>query len=122
MQSSQKIRLHDVLLQHALRIEKRAIERDGVAHNIDEALPVAIEQRQDDLREFVVECCSILGSVIVCDQAAVIGPNGPARHPLYTPFQPSAIQHTQRGHPIERGFHPAGTRGFERGRVPGRCG
>ena len=40
---SQKVSLHDVLLHHALGIEKGAIECDGVAHDIDEALPVAIE-------------------------------------------------------------------------------
>src|SRR5204862_7442376 len=61
--SSQKIRLHHVLLQHALSIEKGAIERDGVAHDTEEALPVAIEQRHNDPLEFVVERCGVLGPV-----------------------------------------------------------
>ena len=43
-QDSQKIRLHHVLLQHALGVEKGAIERDGMTHDIEEALLVAIEQ------------------------------------------------------------------------------
>src|SRR5215471_1223579 len=42
--SSQKIRLDDILLHHALGIEKGAIECNGVAHDIDKALLVAIEQ------------------------------------------------------------------------------
>src|SRR5262249_38267724 len=52
---SQKVGLHDVLLYHALGIEKGAIKCDGVAHDIDEALPVAIEQRQNDLLELVIK-------------------------------------------------------------------
>src|SRR5215471_3283393 len=112
--NSQKIRLHDVLLHHALRIEKRAIERDGVTHDTEEVLLVAIEQRQDDLLEFVIERRCILGTVIVYVQATVISPNRPSRNPFDAAFQPPAIQHTQRGHPVECGFHAARTGGFER--------
>src|SRR5262249_9863302 len=60
-QGSQKIRLHHVLLQHALGIEKGAIERDGMPHDVEEALLVAIEQWHHHLLEFVIERCGVLG-------------------------------------------------------------
>src|SRR5215471_17324085 len=86
LHNSQKIRLHDVLLHHALRIEKRAIECDGVTHDTEEALLVAIEQRQDDLIEFVIERRCILGAVIVYVQTTVINPNRPSRNPFDAAF------------------------------------
>src|SRR5712691_2342927 len=112
--SSQKIHLDYVLLHHALGIEKGAIERDGVAHDTDETLLVAIEQRENDLLEFIVERCGILGPLVLCGQATMIGPDRPSRNPLDTSFNPPAIQHTQRGHPVERRFHSTGARSLQR--------
>ena len=40
---SAKIGLRDVLQHHALRVEKRAVERDGMPHDVDELLAVPWE-------------------------------------------------------------------------------
>src|SRR5438876_6966420 len=45
---SAQIRVGDVLLYHALRVEKRAVDGDGVLHHFEEPVPLAVVQRQDD--------------------------------------------------------------------------
>ena len=92
------------MLHHALRIEKRAIERDGVTHDTEEALLVAIEQRQDDLLEFVIERRCILGAVVVYGQTTVIGSNRPSCNPFYATFQPSST--LNEGTPLSAAFIP----------------
>jgi len=52
---SAKRRLRDVLQHHALRVEKAAVERDGVSHDVDESLAVAVEERNDHPLQLVVE-------------------------------------------------------------------
>src|SRR5437870_12323479 len=47
---SAQIRVGDVLLYHALRVEKRAVDGDGVLHHFEEPVPLAVVQRQDDAR------------------------------------------------------------------------
>jgi len=93
------------LLQHALGSEKGAIERNGVTHDTDEALLVAIEQRHNDLREFVVERRRILVPVIVCGQAAVIGPAQPVTPSIHPSIhQPSST--LNEGTPLSAAFMP----------------
>jgi hypothetical protein len=48
------------LLQHALRIEKGAVKRDAVAHDIGELVAVVVEKRDDCVLQFVVEGSCIL--------------------------------------------------------------
>src|SRR5262245_22384292 len=83
-------------------------------HNIEKALPITIEERHNNLFEFVIERYGILGVVIACDQAAMTGANRPARHPLDAAFQPPAIKDTQRGYAVQRRFHATGTGGLQR--------
>ncbi len=94
------------MLYHALGIEKGAIKGDGVAHHIAKALLVAIEQGKNDLLKFLVECCCILGPLVVCDQATISGPNGPASDPLDPPpsHQPSST--LNEGTPLSAAFMP----------------
>jgi len=45
--SSHEICVHDILLEHPLRIKKRSVESDTVEHDFDETITITIEERQN---------------------------------------------------------------------------
>jgi hypothetical protein len=50
-----QIRLHHILLQHAMGIKERAVERNRVAHDIEIVIAVVVKERHDYLLEFLVQ-------------------------------------------------------------------
>jgi len=42
-QRSAHISFHHIVLHHALGVEKRTVERNAVAHHVDEAVTVLVE-------------------------------------------------------------------------------
>src|SRR5688572_30281564 len=75
------IRTHDILLHHALRVEVHAVDCDGVAHDLDVVLAPVVEDRHDDLIEFLVHGPGVVGRLrlgVAVEALAVDRPAGDA--------------------------------------------
>jgi hypothetical protein len=94
-------------MHHTLRVEKVTVDGYRVAHHVDEACPIAVEQWHNHLLQFVVECCGIVCPLVMHCCAATVRSNGPPRNAFDVPLDPPAIQHTERWHAVERRFHTA---------------
>ena len=60
---STQIRVCDVLLDHALGVEERAVDGDGVEHNFKKFGAVVVVERQNDVFEFVIERFGFAGVI-----------------------------------------------------------
>lgn len=50
-----EVRFQYVLQHLALGVEERTVQRDGVAHHVDEPAAVIVKERDDDLLQLVVQ-------------------------------------------------------------------
>jgi hypothetical protein len=98
------VRLDHVFMQHALRVEKRTVQRDGTAHHGDELLPVIVVQGNDRGLQVGIKR---FGSRAV--HLGITMANGPTGNAFNAAFDPLAIQDTERRHAIHGRFHAAGS-------------
>lgn len=97
--------LDDVLEQHALRREERAVERQRAPHDIDERVPPLVEKRHDTVFQHRMERGCMHGRLFgLVVPILLVGADSPARDALDVPLEPPAIQHARAGHgpnPVE---------------------
>ena len=97
-----------VLCDHALRIEKRSVQRNRVPHDLDKAITVLIKTGQDLLFQFSIEFCCVTGIHSGLRFQTGLHPiaDRPAGHTFEVALNPPAIQHTQAGTPFIAAFIP----------------
>ena len=54
-----EIGAENVLLYHALCIKERPIDRDRMAHQFDELIPMIVKEREDHFVQFLIEGNSV---------------------------------------------------------------
>src|SRR5690242_14114856 len=94
--TSAEIRVSDVLLHHALRVEERTIDGDGVLHDLEELVALAVIQGEDDALQFRIKGLSF-GLIVRLQTVAGASArfsNRPARYSFDVTLDPPAIQNT----------------------------
>src|SRR5439155_12765506 len=88
-QGSLEIRFHHVLLHHALRVEKRTVERNAMTHDVDEAIALMLVHRDHGLFEFLVKRRRVAGGAVGIGRRFLApladGPAGFAFNPAFDP-------------------------------------
>src|SRR5208283_4374254 len=90
-----QISVGNILLHHALRVEERTIDRDGVAHHFKVAVAVLKKHRQDYALQFRVEALCVQRVIhrsLRPGIAAMRFPDGPPGHALDATLDPPAVQ------------------------------
>ena len=100
-----EIRVLHVLLEHALGVEVRAIQRNSRAHDAPPLVRLLIIEGKDYLIQVVVERLRLAGVLVVIGYR----PAGDAFDPA---FDPPAVEDAETGHTVEGSLHAAGSRGF----------
>jgi hypothetical protein len=57
------IGVQPILPQHALRVEKRAVKSDRMAHYVEEIVAIVAEEGHDDLCERIVKRCGVIAVI-----------------------------------------------------------
>jgi len=98
-----------------VRVEERAVERDGVTHDVYETIGLFVEHGYDHVLQLVVQRGGMDASIIV----STIVPDRPAGDVFDAPLDPPAVQDAERRNSVERRFHAARPRSLHRrtGRV-----
>src|SRR6516162_1666241 len=82
----------DVLLNHTLGVEERAVDGDGVLHNAQEPVALVVKHGQDDMLELVVKRFRV-GVVVQPFVAAVAQlADGPPGNAFDAALDPPAVQ------------------------------
>src|SRR5580704_10909619 len=112
-----QVRVCDVLLHHALGVEERTVDGDGMLHDLDVEPRLFVKHRKNYVFQFPVERFGFL-SVVRGNVRRVHGAprlaNRPSRYAFDVAFYPPAVENAQAGNSVERGFHAACAGGFER--------
>src|SRR5229473_8538625 len=100
--SSTQIRVGDVLLHHALRVEERAVDGDGVLHDFQEFSAIVVVHGKNHTFELVIKRFGFSRVVgrRVAGSAATRLADAPAGDTLDVAFHPPAIENAQARHTI----------------------
>ena len=86
---SLQVRLHHILLHHALGVKEGAVDGDGPVHGPHKGLPVMVIQGDDDVLQFPKEAIGIAGAIIALGTTDHRGADGPTGEILAVPLQPA---------------------------------
>ena len=101
-------------MHHALSIEKRTVNRNGMLHDVEIALTLVVEHRHDDVLQFGVERFRV--GAIIGDEVrsgATRFTDGPAGDTFDVPFRPPAVENAEAGHSIHSRLHATGSGSFQ---------
>src|SRR5713226_2745064 len=114
--SSTQIRVGDVLLHHALRVEERTVDGDGVLHDFQEFSAIVVVHRKNHTFQLVIKRFGFGGVVgrSIAGSGAARFADAPASDALDVAFHPPAVENAQARHAIQRGLHAAGAGSLER--------
>src|SRR5277367_116205 len=90
-----QIRVGNVLLDHALGVEERAVDGNGVLHDLDVEARLFVEHRENDVLEFPVKGFGFFG--VVCDDVAGFHgaerlADGPSCYAFDVALRPRAVE------------------------------
>src|SRR6266403_2519347 len=114
--ASAQIGVSDVLLHHALGVEERSVDGNGVLHNFQELGAIVVVHRKNYALQLGIQRFGF-GFVIrgsIAGNGAPRFADAPSGDPLNVAFHPPAVENAQARDAIQRGLHAAGAGSFER--------
>src|SRR5438309_10085286 len=99
-----EVRIANVLLDHPLCVEERAVQRDRAAHHFGVGEWESVEAWQDHTLEPEIQIQRVLRLI---DRLRFVRADRPSRDTLDMSFDPPAIEHRQTRYAVERRLHAA---------------
>ena len=108
--ASAQIRVGDVLLHHALRVEERSVDGNSVLHDGQKLGAIVVVHRKNHALQLAIKrfgFSRIVGRS-AAGSAAPRFADAPAGDAFNVAFHPPAVKNAQTWHAIQRGLHTAG--------------